>query len=267
MKLIIFFLTIIFEICLSIRLKHKYITHNPYPNIHDKKIDISNNNTYVGRIFNGSLIVKDYTNISSKFNIINMNNTFNKTDISIDNIDKSLTEEDLDQFYIKQTFSTFDSECNFNKKIILERHNFLRNKHNASALKWNNFIEQKAKEKAKQLENLKCPYQRESEKELGVLVFNGLGTFFTEEEIVNHFYEGAYYWKWKKFEENEFKYNFFDFAQILWKKTESFGCSKACCLDNEVWVCIYNPPALAYDLNELRKNLNGPIKEFEDGFK
>ena len=97
-------------------------------------------------------------------------------------------------------------------------------------------------------------------------MFNGFGTIYNEEEIVNHFYEGAYSWKWKDFRLNTFNYNFYDFAQILWKATKSFGCAKACCLNNQIWVCIYNPPSIPYDVEELKKNLNAPSKYFAGGF-
>lgn len=95
---------------------------------------------------------------------------------------------------------------------------------------------------------------------------NGFGTIYTEEEIVDHFYEGAYHWKWKDLTQNDFAYNFYDFAQILWKSTKRFGCSKACCLTNQIWVCLYNPPALPNDLTESALNLEGPIANYQATF-
>ena len=250
----------------SVKLNLHFEKTDSYPNVNDQKIDISNNKTYKGRIFNGALIANDYTNISSKFPIINFNNTVNRNDLRIDVLDRTLTEDDFDNLQTIQTYSTKQSECNFNKKLVLERHNFLRSKHNATSLKWDNLLEENAKQKAKKYESENCPKKRDSLKEYGILVFNGYGTLYTEEEIVDHFYEGAYHWKWKNFLLNEFNYNFYDFVQILWKDSSKIGCSKACCIGNQIWICIYNPPALANDLKELKKNVDAPVKAFASNF-
>jgi len=265
MKSIVFYLFSL-SLVASINLHLRYVNSEPYQNINDQKIDISNNNTYKGRIFNGSLIVNDYTNISANFTPINYNNSINMSNLRVDVMDRTLMEDDFDNLHDLQTYSTKLSECNFNKKILLERHNFLRAKHNATALKWDSFLENNAKEKAKSYEKDNCPKRRESIKDYGVLVFNGYGTIYTEEEIVDHFYEGAYHWKWKNFTLNEFDYNFYDFAQILWKASNKFGCAKACCISNQIWICYYNPAALAYDITELQKNLEAPLKAFEATF-
>lgn len=265
MKLILYLLiNLIFTS--GVKLYSHYINHGPYANVNDNKIDISNNQTYKGRIFNGSLILHDYTNISFGFKPLNMNNTLDLKNLRSDNIDPTLDEDDYNNLYNLITYSSRNKECNFNKKIVLERHNFLRAKHNATALKWNMFLEQKAKDLAQNLEKENCPNKKQSDKKLGVLMFNGFGTIYNEEEIVNHFYEGAYSWKWKDFTLNKFDYNFYDFAQILWKETDIFGCAKACCLNNQIWVCFYNPPSIPNDVEQLKKNLNTPNKYFKEGF-
>ena len=228
----------------------RYVATEPDSNIFDEKIDNNQN----------------YTNTIVGFKTLNMNNSFDMKHLGADIIDKTLTEDDFDNLYDLNTYSTKLSECNFNKKIIIERHNFLRAKHNASSLKWDNFLEQKAKDKAKILEKSNCPKFKTSEKQFGVLTYYGYGTIYTEEEIVNHFYEGSYNWKWKNFEENDFSFNFYDFTQIIWKSSQLFGCAKACCLNNQIWICYYNPPAVSNDINELKKNLNAPITTFEAGF-
>lgn len=160
---------ILFCFCLlasvfSIRFRERTQT-NSYPNVHEMNIDISNNNTYKGRILNGSLIANDYSNVSFGFMPINFNNSPNKTKLRIDILDSTLTEEDYDNLYEAQTYSSKSSECNFNKKILLDRHNFLRAKHNASALRWDPFLEQRAKDKASYYEKMQCPKWRDAPKD------------------------------------------------------------------------------------------------------
>ena len=266
MKLYILLFLTIFVSCFKLKPKPKTPPSN---NIYDANIDISNNKTYKGRFFNGHIITQDYHNYSNVFPKPKYSfpidfshlNSLKKT-VYDDEID----QEQLEKVELAKTFQYSGENCLINKKVLLDRINFLRRKHGEKEIKWDQHLESKSLSMANEFRGKQCrptPF----EKIMGKLVLNGFGKIYSEGEVIDHFYEAAYKFPFSNVNLYDFRVNFYDFAQIIWNSTQFIGCAKACCVSNQIWVCNLSPPAEAYNVTLLRKNVLPPIEAYKMNYK
>lgn len=265
MKLLIL---LFFTICvISFKLKGTP-KKSPSNNIYDAKLDISNNKTYKGRIFNGHLITQDYHNYSNIFPKPKYNFPIDYSHLN--SLKKTVYDDEIDQSQLEKVelskmFQYSGENCLINKNVLLDRINFLRSKHGEQELKWDRHLESKSLSMTNEFKTLQCRPDP-LEKIRGQLVLNGFGKIYSEEEVVDHFYEGAYKFPFSNVNSYDFRVNFYDFAQIIWNATQYIGCAKACCVDNQIWVCNMSPAAEAYNVTLLKKNVLPPIESYKMNF-
>ncbi|CRG98392.1 cysteine-rich secretory protein, putative [Plasmodium relictum] len=142
-------------------------------------------------------------------------------------------------FFIGFCIIVEGKSCKFNKKLIVERHDDFRLKHNAKPLSCN--LKRLHKKKPIWLfyfyikTNSDCVL---TSKQINTNYFN----FFKNTEIesaVNRWYEGIndYDFELGTIRRNN---NVFEFTQIVWKSVENIGCSTACCKTTGILICKYD---------------------------
>lgn len=80
------------------------------------------------------------------------------------------------------------------------------------------------------------------------LYYTGVGERYSEEQLVDHLYQGEYQLDLEKmisdkpyFKEKSKFGNFNNLLNMLWKPSQKIGCAMACCATSTFWYCDLYP--------------------------